>query len=937
MLALVLGGAGVLGAGVASHPSGAATAGASMVRSNAFAPGIAPAGSSATGAVPSTQDLSISVVLPPSNQAELTSLLHGLTDPTSPEYHHWLARGQFENEFAPSPSDVAAVTSWLRGKGLAPQVSGYEVTVDAPASDVSSALGTSFENYRLRTGSTGYVASSAPLVPADLEPSITSILGLNTTYQQTPQIGNPHDLASTPHVARPHDDGLNPCTAANTEAANGWYTMDQLGSAYGVNSLISAGENGSGQTIGLYEPGQSFASDISTYKSCFGLTNPFSVQTVDTGAPSNLNGTEEADLDIEQAMTQAPNASVVSYEGPNTVQGTYDIWNKIVSADTAEVVSTSWGMCEPEAEAAGVVGAYTTLFEQASTQGQSIFAATGDSGTEGCLTWDSSTAAAVQYPSSDPWITAVGGTDLFNDSASQQTTWNNCQGNETLSCAGSMGDEGAGAGGMSLYEGRPNYQPNLYSWGTAQPCGTECREVPDISANAGVGMVLYTDGGWTAGGGTSFAAPFMGGMVADADSGCGRVGLFTPRLYGLYSEGSYGTAFTDITQGDTDLTGTNGGKYPALTNYDAATGVGTPIAPGLTCTQVFSVSPGSAGTEVTVTGLGLEHATIDFGATQATVVSATATAATVVVPPGSGTVAVSATGTVGDTRTASFSYGTAPAPPSPSPSPRPPQPRRRNTATGSSGPTAGSSPSARPTSTGPPGPCTSNVPSSASFRRRPRPGTGSTLRTEASSPSTPASTVRSQVLGLHPAGSGLPNSLDAPIVGMVPSADGGGYFMVASDGGVFAFGDARFAGSCPGSGGCSGAAVAVMPDASGNGYWLVTQTGHVYTFGDAHYFGAPGPQSVPVTSAVRTPDGNGYWILFANGAVAPFGDAGSFGSPVGQMGGSDPATAIFTTSDGGGYWVASGNGTVDNYGDAPNDGDIAGTKLNAPIIAASGW
>jgi hypothetical protein len=55
------------------------------------------------------------------------------------------------------------------------------------------------------------------------------------------------------------------------------------------------------------------------------------------------------------------------------------------------------------------------------------------------------------------------------------------------------------------------------------------------------------------------------------------------------------------------------------------------------------------------------------------------------------------------------------------------------------------------------------------------------------------------------------------------------------------------------------------------------------------------------------------------------------------MGGLNTASAIFTTSDGGGYWVASANGTVDNYGDAPNDGDLAGTKINAPIIAASGW
>jgi hypothetical protein len=192
-------------------------------------------------------------------------------------------------------------------------------------------------------------------------------------------------------------------------------------------------------------------------------------------------------------------------------------------------------------------------------------------------------------------------------------------------------------------------------------------------------------------------------------------------------------------------------------------------------------------------------------------------------------------------------------------------------------------------------------------------------------------------LGLHPAGSGLPHSLDAPIVGMVPSADGGGYFMVASDGGVFAFGDAHFAGSCPGIGGCAGSAVAVMPDTTGNGYWLVTQTGHVYTFGDASSFGSPGPQSTPVTSAVRTPDGGGYWVLFANGSIANFGDAANFGSPAGAFGGLNPAVAVVPTADGGGYWVDSADGTVKNYGDAPNDGSMQGAHLNGSIVAAAGW
>ena len=191
-------------------------------------------------------------------------------------------------------------------------------------------------------------------------------------------------------------------------------------------------------------------------------------------------------------------------------------------------------------------------------------------------------------------------------------------------------------------------------------------------------------------------------------------------------------------------------------------------------------------------------------------------------------------------------------------------------------------------------------------------------------------------LGIGPAGSSSPTKLNAPIVGMVPSADGGGYFMVAADGGVFAFGDAKFEGSCPGMGGCSGAAVAVMPDASGNGYWLVTATGRVYAFGDAVNHGGPAPQSVPVTAAVRTTDGGGYWILFSNGTVDGFGDATNLGDPFGSVGGTNPATAIFTTSDGGGYWVASANGSVYPYGDAPNDGGMAGQHLNGSIIAAAG-
>ena len=178
---------------------------------------------------------------------------------------------------------------------------------------------------------------------------------------------------------------------------------------------------------------------------------------------------------------------------------------------------------------------------------------------------------------------------------------------------------------------------------------------------------------------------------------------------------------------------------------------------------------------------------------------------------------------------------------------------------------------------------------------------------------------------------------NAPIVGMVPTASGDGYRMAASDGGVFAFGDARFEGSCPGIGGCRGAAVSVVPDATGNGYWVVTNSGAVYTFGDAVNDGQPGTQSSSITSAAATPDGDGSWILDAAGQVFPFGNAASPGGmPPGSAGGFNPASAVFATSDGAGYLVVTAAGKVSCFGDAPADGDMSATHLNGPIVAASG-
>ena len=272
------------------------------------------------------------------------------------------------------------------------------------------------------------------------------------------------------------------------------------------------------------------------------------------------------------------------------------------------------------------------------------------------------------------------------------------------------------------------------------------------------------------------------------------------------------------------------------------------------------------------------------------------------------------------------------------PSLRPRQPRPI-TATGWSALTAASSPSAQRSSMARRATCTCSVPWSALHRQQATWATGSSLVTAGSSASvTPGSTVQSPDWVSRLPGPACPTALNAPIVGMVPSSDGNGYFMVGADGGVFTFGDAKFEGSCPAIGGCAGgAAVAVMPDATGNGYWVVTAGGDVQPFGDAAAYGGPGPVGGPVVAAVRTPDGGGYYVLFGGGEVFAYGDAVYRGGAYGEVGGSNPASTIFTTADNGGYWIVSANGSVITEGDAPYEGGANELHLNGAIIAGTGW
>jgi hypothetical protein len=174
--------------------------------------------------------------------------------------------------------------------------------------------------------------------------------------------------------------------------------------------------------------------------------------------------------------------------------------------------------------------------------------------------------------------------------------------------------------------------------------------------------------------------------------------------------------------------------------------------------------------------------------------------------------------------------------------------------------------------------------------------------------------------------------LNAPIVGMAPTPDAKGYWLVASDGGVFAFGDAGFYGSA-GSLHLNKPIVAIAATSDGLGYWLVASDGGVFAYGDASFYGSTGALHLnsPIASIATTAGGDGYWLVASDGGVFSFGDAPFDGSLAGQHL-SAPITAMAPTSDGSGYWLVGADGSVANFGDARSQGSLTGQHLDAPIV-----
>jgi hypothetical protein len=176
-------------------------------------------------------------------------------------------------------------------------------------------------------------------------------------------------------------------------------------------------------------------------------------------------------------------------------------------------------------------------------------------------------------------------------------------------------------------------------------------------------------------------------------------------------------------------------------------------------------------------------------------------------------------------------------------------------------------------------------------------------------------------------------TLNRPVVGMAPTASKGGYWMVASDGGIFSFGDASFRGSMGGRP-LNAPIVGMAATPDGGGYWLVASDGGIFSFGDASFFGSTGGQrlNAPIVGIAPTRDGLGYWLVASDGGIFSFGDAAFHGS----MGGTPlnrPIVGIAATPDTLGYWLVASDGGIFSFGDAGFFGSTGGIALVRPAVA----
>ncbi|MGA2211431.1 MAG: IPT/TIG domain-containing protein [Acidimicrobiales bacterium] len=684
--ALTLGATALLAMGVGLAPAGAVAAtntagrhGSSVQLRPVGIPARLPLGARVLGDVPAGATVRADIVLQPLDGSALTQYATSVSSPRSGLYRHYLSPAAFSREFAPTATTRRSVQSALVSDGLRVlpvAADGLVIPVEASASRMEAAFHTGLDTVRLENGRLGQWAAGAPRLPADIAANVLAVLGLNElvtpTSFATPSPTRPAAALKTApsgssagttsvRAAAPRveaGDGAPVACAAAAYAAKqeNSFTDDEVAHAYGFDGLYSDGVLGAGQTVALFEEDVFAMSDLKSFDECYlgaDHTNQVSLVNVDGGEPPGYGG-GEATLDVEDVSAYAPAAHIDVYDAPSTLIGWVDEMAAIVNQDLASVINVSYGLCETQMQEAapGLIQTENILFEEAALQGQSFVVASGDAGSETCFRNDTTnTSLSVSDPASQPFAISVGGTSLKSPSVPPvETVWND----GGSGAIGGFGENGAGGGGISQVWPMPAWQAaattpgivNSYSTGSlcGAPAGTDCREVPDVTASADElhGDTIYYGGGWMTIGGTSASAPKWAALLALTNNYCatlhlGPVGFASPALYQIASNPvSYAEAFNDITVGTNDVLGAHDGAYPATVGFDLASGLGSPRATGengapglasLLCSDgssdgshpsLSAISPShgsyTGGTTVTLTGTNLASVTaVQFG------------------------------------------------------------------------------------------------------------------------------------------------------------------------------------------------------------------------------------------------------------------------------------------------------------------------------------
>jgi len=486
-----------------------------------------------------------------------------MSTPGNPSYHQFLTPAQYSARFGTTDATVRAVKSYLSGTGLHVTRVGADnryVVVKGNVAAAERAFGTRIGSYR-HDGRVVQAPETVVHVPTSLASSVLTVAGLDTTPRivkpmSSPKISPPAGFRN----ARPCSSYYGEKSATSLPQFNGQtlpyapcgYTGPQFRSAYESNSAL----NGKHITVAITDAyaAPTIAQDAATYAANHGdrayakgqLTQSLPRSFTHTGQCGGSGWWGEETLDVEAVHAMAQGANIAYYASASCFDSDFlDTLARVVDDNRAKLVTNSWSDVEAN-ESPDTTAAYEAIFLQGATQGISFMFSSGDDGDELAATG----TKQVDYPASDPYATAVGGTSTAIGQAGNlqfSTGW----GTEkySLSSDGSTWNSvgflyGAGGGTSALFA-RPAYQDGVNS--------SPNRAVPDVAMDADptTGMLVGETQKFPKGvvkydeyriGGTSLASPLFAGMTAlalEKQRGDGA-GLLNPVIY------SSGADFTDV-------------------------------------------------------------------------------------------------------------------------------------------------------------------------------------------------------------------------------------------------------------------------------------------------------------------------------------------------------------------------------------------------------